>query len=211
MTGRIRVAVVDDHLRVHIAIEAAISTFEDLKLVAHGSNGREALQLCADYSPDIVLMDVVMPELNGIEATKAIHERYPNVKVLALSSFQDEDGVRAMLQAGAVGYVLKTSSIDDLAHTIRAAYAGKSVFSPEITHALLNVPRPEAPPEYGLTAREREVLKLLVDGLNNAEIAAALTISLSTAKFHVSSVLAKLGVTNRVEAVALAVEKKLVN
>jgi two-component system, NarL family, response regulator LiaR len=211
MAGRIRVAVVDDHLKVHIAIEAAVDTFEDLELVAHGSNGREAMQLCADFNPDIILMDVVMPEQNGIEATRAIHERYPQIKVLALSSFQDEEGVRAMLQAGAVGYVLKTSSIDDLAHTIRAAYAGKSVFSPEITQALLNVPRPEVPPEFGLTAREREVLKLLVDGLNNAEIASSLTISLSTVKFHVSSVFAKLGVTNRVEAVALAVEKKLVN
>jgi two-component system, NarL family, response regulator LiaR len=211
MDGRIRVAVVDDHLKVHIAIEAAVESFEDLELVAHGSNGREALHLCADFSPHIILMDVMMPEQNGIEATRAIHEQYPNIKVLALSSFQDEEGVRAMLQAGAVGYVLKTSSIDDLAHTIRAAHSGKSVFSPEITQALLNVPRPEAPPEFGLTAREREVLKLLVDGLNNAEIAAALTISLSTAKFHVSSVFGKLGVTNRVEAVALAVDKKVVN
>lgn len=210
MTGRIRVAVVDDHLKIHIAIEAAVETFPDLELVAHGSNGKEALQLCADFRPDIVLMDVVMPEMNGIEATRAIHERYPTIRILALSSFQDEEGVRAMLEAGAVGYLLKTASIDDLAHTIRAAHAGKSVFSPEITQALLHAPVHEAPPDFGLTGREREVLKLLVEGLNNAEIAAALTISLSTAKFHVSSVFAKLGVTNRVEAVALAVEKKLV-
>ena len=209
MANHIRIALVDDQLKVHMGIEAVVEAFPDLELVAHASNGREALQLCADYQPDIILMDVVMPGMNGIDATREIRQKYPKVKVLALSNFPDESGVRAMLEAGAVGYVLKTSSIDDLAHTIRAAHAGTSVFSPEVTQALLRSAPAEPTQEFGLTARESEILKLLVEGLNNGEIAAKLTISLSTVKFHVSSIFAKLGVTNRVEAVALAVEKKL--
>jgi NarL family two-component system response regulator LiaR len=211
MTDHIRIAVIDDHTKVHMNIEAALATFEDLDLVAHGSNGREALQLCMECHPDIVLMDVIMPGMNGIEATQAIHARFPDIKILALSSFQDDEAVHAMLQAGAIGYVLKTASIDELAHTIRSAYTGSSVFSPEVVHALLNPPQETPRRDFGLTPREREVLRLLVNGSNNAEIAEALTISLSTTKFHVSRIFAKLGVTSRVEAVALAVEKRLVN
>ncbi len=211
MTDPIRIVVIDDHAKVHMSIEAALAAFEDLDLVAHGSNGREALQLCMEYRPDVVLMDVIMPGMNGIEATQAIHAQLPEIKILALSSFQDDEAVRAMLQVGAVGYVLKTASIDDLAQTIRTAHSGKLVFSPEVMHVLLNPPPDNPPQDFGLTSREREVLRLLVNGLNNAEIAEALTISLSTTKFHVSSIFAKLGVTNRVEAVALAVEKRLVN
>ena len=211
MTDRIRILVVDDHSKVHRGIIAAVETFDDLDLVAHGSNGLEAIQLCADYNPDVVLMDMVMPGMDGIQATQVIHERFPAIKVLALSSYQDEDGVRAMLQAGAVGYLLKTSSIDDLANTIRATAAGQVIFSPEVAQVLLKPPQSPPLQDFGLTAREREILKLLAEGLNNGEIAAALTISLSTVKFHVSSVFAKLNVTNRVEAVARAIEKHLVN
>ncbi len=211
MTDRIRILVVDDHTRVHMNIKQALADFEDLEIVAHGSNGEEALQLSREYHPDVVLMDVIMPGMNGIEATQAIHAQFPDIKILALSSFQDDEAVRAMLQVGAIGYVLKTASIDDLAHTIRAAYSGKSVFSPEVVTALLDAPQDKPLQNFGLTPREHEVLKLLVDGLNNTEIAEALTVSLSTVKFHAISIFAKLGVTNRVEAVALAVEKKLVN
>jgi len=211
MTDRIRIVVIDDHVRVHMSIEAALAVCEDMELVAHGSNGQEALHLCREHHPDIVLMDVIMPVMNGINATQTIHTQFPEIKILALSSFQDDEAVRAMLQAGAIGYVLKTASIDDMANTIRTAYSGKSVFSPEVMSALLNAPQVTPPQDFGLTPREHEVLKLLVNGLNNTEIAEALTISISTAKFHVSSIFAKLGVANRVEAVALAVEKKLVN
>jgi NarL family two-component system response regulator LiaR len=209
VSNYIRIAVIDDHIKVHMSIEAALVAFEDLKVIAHGSNGWEALQLCLDYHPDIILMDVIMPGMNGIEATKAIHAQVPEIKILALSSFEDEDAVRAMLQAGAVGYVLKTAPIDELAQAIRTAYTGTSVFSPEVVHILLDQNRPSQ--DYDLTLRQREVLRLLVKGQNNTEIAEALSISLSTTKFHVSSILTKLGVNNRVEAVALAVEKKLVD
>ena len=205
----IRLIVVDDHIKVHQGIAAIIDAFDDLEIVGHASNGQEAISLVYEQQPDLVLMDVVMPVMNGIEATKRIHDTQPHIKILALSSFQDTDSVRQMLNAGAVGYVLKNASIDDLVHTVRAAHSGKVVLSPEISTLLLEMPAaPEAPKsaDYGLTQREREILKLVVSGRNNGEIAAALGISLSTVKFHVSSIFGKLRVTNRVEAARLAVE-----
>lgn len=207
----IRIILVDDHIKVHRAIVAAIDFWDDFELVGQASNGEEALHLCEECQPDLVLMDVVMPVMDGIQATRAISEQFPHIKVLALSSFQDEDSVRAMMEAGAVGYLLKTSSIVDLAQTLRAAYSGTAVFSAEVTQALLHAsPAAVPPPEYGLTPREYEVLKLMIEGLNNRQIAEALVVSQSTAKFHVSSILAKLKVESRVEAVALAVEQNLV-
>lgn len=213
-SSRIRVVLVDDHFRVHRAIAALIDFLDDLELVGQGSNGEEAIQLCREYNPDVVLMDVVMPGMDGIEATRHIHEHHPAIKVLALSSFQDVDSVRAMINAGAVGYLLKNSSIDDLANTIRTVYAGNTVLSPEVTQVLLQLDEPsKADPrqDYGLTPRELEVLALMVEGMNNNQIAASLDVSLSTAKFHVSSILTKLNVSSRIEAVAVAVEKKLVS
>lgn len=206
----IRIMLIDDHIKVHHGMSALIDAFDDLELIAQGSHGKEALDLCARHQPDIVLMDVVMPEMDGIEATKVITERFPEVKVLALSSFRDEESIRKMMQAGAVGYVLKNSSIDDLAHTIRAAHTDKAVFSLEVAQVLFN-PMPGEPQEnYGLTDREVEVLSLMVEGMNNSQIAEALVIGVSTVKYHVSNILAKMKVTSRVEAVALAVQKKLV-
>jgi two-component system, NarL family, response regulator LiaR len=208
----IRLIVVDDHIKVHQGIAAIIDAFDDLEIVGHASNGQEAISLVNEQRPDLVLMDVIMPVMNGIEATRHIHETRPDVKILALSSFQDMDSVRQMLGAGAVGYVLKNASIDDLAHTIRAAHSGKIVLSPEVSTMLLS---PAAAPasvrsaDFGLTQREREILKLVVSGRNNGEIAAQLVISLSTVKFHVSSIFAKLNVTNRVEAARLSMENGL--
>jgi NarL family two-component system response regulator LiaR len=167
------------------------------------------VQLCREYQPDIVLMDVVMPQMNGIEATRLIRQEFPDTKILALSSFEDEDSVRDMLLAGASGYLLKHGSIDDLADTIRAAISDKAVFSPEVTQALLR--GTDGPHhDYGLTSRELEILRLMIEGMSNTAIAETLTISPSTAKFHVGNVLSKLGVTSRVEAVAMAVAQNLV-
>lgn len=208
----IRLIVVDDHIKVHQGIAAIIEAFDDLEIVGHASNGQEAISLVAEHQPDLVLMDVIMPVMNGIEATRIIHEMLPDIRILALSSFQDGDSVRAMLNAGAVGYVLKNASIDDLVHTIRAAHSGKIVLSPEASALLLQpVSAPAAPKagDFGLTQREREILKLVVTGKNNSEIAAQLIISLSTVKFHVSSIFAKLNVTNRVEAARVAMENGL--
>ncbi len=208
----IRLIVVDDHIKVHQGIAAIIDAFDDLVIVGHASNGQEALSLVNEQQADLVLMDVIMPVMNGIEATRRIHDVRPEIKILALSSFQDVDSVREMLHAGAVGYVLKNASIDDLVHTVRAAHSGKIVLSPEVSSLLLELPlsAPHArSADFGLTQREREILELVVRGRNNGEIAVQLGISLSTVKFHVSSIFGKLNVTNRVEAARLAMENGL--
>jgi two-component system, NarL family, response regulator LiaR len=210
-TAIIRVVIVDDQFKVHQAITASLELLDDIRVVGQGSSGHDAVMLCQQVTPDIVLMDVHMPEMDGIEATAIISEKYPQIKVLALSSFQDEAQVRAMMDAGAVGYILKSSSIDDLASTLRATHSGKTLFSPEITQVLLRAPSMKPSGDYNLTPRELEVLKLMIEGLNNTEIAAALVVSLATAKFHVSSILSKLQVSSRVEAVAFAVQNHLVN
>lgn len=208
----IRILLADDHSKVHRSIAAVIDFIEGMELVAQASDGHEAIQLSREFQPDIVLMDVVMPHLNGIEATRHLRREFPAIKVVALSSFQDEESVREMLEAGAVGYLVKNSSIDDLASTLRAVYAGKSVISPEVIQILLQQPPAgSAQSEYHLTERELQVLKLMVAGQTNHEIAISLTISLSTIKFHVSSILSKLKVSSRTEAVALAVTQHLVN
>jgi two-component system, NarL family, response regulator LiaR len=210
-TTPIRVIIIDDQFKVHQAITASLELMDDIRVVGQGSSGHDAVLLCEQVNPDIALMDVMMPEMDGIEATRIITERFPAIKVLALSSFQEEAQVRAMMSAGAVGYILKSSSIDDLASTLRATYSGKGLFSPEITQVLLRPPQSTSTDVYALTPRELEVLKLMVQGLNNNEIAAALVVSLATAKFHVSSILTKMEVSSRVEAVALAVQHHLVN
>ncbi|MBK9125854.1 MAG: response regulator transcription factor [Chloroflexi bacterium] len=213
----IRLIVVDDHFRVHQGLEALEDVFDDLTIVGHASNGGEAIELVAQLRPDVVLMDVIMPVMDGIEATQRIHSRFPSIKVLALSSFQDTESVKAMIKAGAVGYVLKNATIDDLAHTIRAAHAGTIVLSAEFVSMLLNTPAPaddtraRSSTDFGLTQREREILKQVVAGKNNSEIAAMLVISISTVKFHISSIFNKLDVTNRVEAARAALEHNLLD
>src|SRR5687767_4640276 len=124
-TTLIRVVIVDDQYKVHQAISASLELLTDISVVGQGSSGQDAVMLCEQVHPDIVLMDVMMPEMNGIEATQIIKTQFPEIKVLALSSFQEETQVRAMMEAGAIGYILKSSSIDDLASTLRAAYSGK--------------------------------------------------------------------------------------
>jgi DNA-binding NarL/FixJ family response regulator len=204
--------LVDDHSQVHRGLSVLQDANTDLALVAHASNGKEAIELCEHEQPDVIIMDVVMPVMGGIEATQIIHTRYPQIKILALSSFQDQDSIQDMMRAGAVGYVLKNSSLAELANAIRAVHLGSSVFSGEITSALFQ-PKQDSPHpknDFGLTEREMDVLRLMVQGLNNKEIAYRLTVSEATAKFHVRGILAKLHVSGRVEAVALAVEKHII-
>jgi two-component system, NarL family, response regulator LiaR len=206
---RIRVLLADDHSKVHRTISAIISHLPDIDLVAQASSGAEAIHLCVEYQPDIVLMDVVMPEMDGIQASRLIHAQFPAIKILALSSFRDEESIREMIKAGAVGYVLKGSSIDDLANTLRLTYRNMAVFSSDVTSILLH--RDTRPSEdYGLTDREIEILRLLIEGLNNREIGEALTISRATVKFHLGSIFSKLAVSSRVEATALAITQNLV-
>jgi two-component system, NarL family, response regulator LiaR len=207
---RIRVLIVDDHAVVRSGLATFLQAFEDFELVGEAGDGIEALRLCAQAVPDVVLMDLLMPEMDGIAATRAIRERHPDAQVIALTSFRDQDRVRAALDAGALGYLLKNVSADDLARAIRSARAGRPTLAPEATLALIDATRRPPAPGHDLTPREREVLALMVQGLNNAEIAKRLVVNRSTAKFHVSNILTKLGVDSRTEAVAFALTHHLV-
>ena len=207
----IRVMLVDDHDMVRRGLSAFLQVKPDLELVGEARDGQEALMVCQRTQPDVVLMDLVMPRMTGVEATRNIRERWPAVQVIALTSFEEKDLVREVLRAGAISYLLKNVSVDELAAAIRAAYAGRSTLAPEAVQALV---RPESgEPAIGsdLTERELEVLALLVEGLSNPEIAERLYVSRATAKAHVSHILAKLEVSNRAEAVAVALQHGLVN
>ncbi len=206
----IRVILVDDHDMVRRGLAVFLQAFDDLQLVGEAANGTEALHLCAECQPDVVLMDLIMPEMDGVTATRAIRQRHPDIRVIALTSFKDEELVEAALQAGAISYLLKNVSINELAEAIRAAMSGRPILAPEATQALINVATQPPSPGQDLTQREREVLALMVEGLNNPEIAQQLNVSRSTVKTHVSNILSKLGVTSRLEAVRLALQHKLV-
>lgn len=206
----IRVLIVDDHAVVRGGLRLFLIAFDELELVGEAGSGEKALALCAETRPDVVLMDLVMPGMGGVEAIRLIRERYPSIKVIALTSFPEEDRVQAALAAGAMSYLLKDISAGNLAAAIRAAYAGQPVLAPEATRALLH--RADTPKVgHDLTAREREVLALLVKGSSNADIAERLAIGESTAKFHVSNILSKLHVSSRAEAIAVALRNNLVD
>jgi two-component system, NarL family, response regulator LiaR len=206
----IRVMLVDEHPMVRRGLAAFLKAFDDLELAGEASGGQAAIQLCAQVLPDIVLMDLVMPGMDGATATRIIRQRFPQVQVLALTSFKEDSLVQNALQAGAIGYLLKDVSAEELAQAIRGAYVGHSTLSPGAAQALIHAVTHPHPPGHDLTERERTVLALMVEGISNNEIAARLTVSPSTVKSHVSNILAKLGVASRTEAVALAVRQRLV-
>jgi NarL family two-component system response regulator LiaR len=181
-----------------------------MELVGEARNGQEAVQVCEQVRPDVVLMDLVMPDMDGPTATRIIRERYPQIQIIALTSFQEKELVQQALQAGAIGYLLKNVSTDDLIEAIRAAHAGRSTLAPEAVQALIQTTTQEPKPGQDLTERELEVLNLLTAGLSNPEIAEQLTITRSTAKAHVSNILSKLGVSNRAEAISVALKHHLV-
>jgi NarL family two-component system response regulator LiaR len=203
--------IVDDHAVVRSGLAAFLLAFDDLELVGEAGGGEEAVQLCPQVQPDVVLMDLVMPKMDGATATRAIRERCPEVQVIALTSFKEEELVQGVLQAGAISYLLKNVSADELVSAIRAAHAGRPILAPEAAQALIHAATHPPAPGQDLTPREREVLALMVAGLNNPDIAQRLVVSQSTVKFHVSSILSKLGATSRTEAVALAVQHHLVS
>lgn len=210
MTDPIRVLVVDDQPVVRSGLAMFLRASPDLELVGEAVNGDEARTLCARLQPDVVLMDLVMPVMDGVEATRAVLGLCPQMKVIALTSFPDDDLVRQALQAGAISYILKTATGAELGHAVREAYAGRSILAPEAAQALIRSTAAPKPLGHDLTEREREVLQLVVEGLSNSEIAEKLVISAATAKFHVSNILSKLGAQTRAEAVAVAYQNRLI-
>ncbi len=207
----IRVLVVDDHDMVRSGLATFLLATDDLELVGEASSGEEAVTRCGELLPDVILMDLVMPGMDGIAATKEIRAHYPQTAIIALTSFGEEKMIRSALQAGAIAYLLKNVTAEELAQAIRAACAGQSTLSPEAAQSLVHsASRPSAPLPM-LTGREKEVLALMVEGLSNPQIADRLVVSRSTIKYHVSNVLSKLGATSRAEAIAIAVRGGLIS
>jgi NarL family two-component system response regulator LiaR len=206
----IRVLIVDDHSIVRSGLGAFLHAYKDMILVGEAKNGQHGVELCGSLKPDVVLMDLVMPVMDGVQATRAIREKYAHIQVLALTSFQDEKHVQDAIEAGAIGYLMKDLSADELAQAIRLAVEGKPTLSTEAAQALIHAAH--APRQLGddLSEREREVLSFLVQGLSNAGIAEKMVISTGTVKFHVSSILSKLDVSSRTEAVVFALQHHLV-
>lgn len=207
----IRILVVDDHAMVRRGLATFLKVFDDMQLIGEAENGKSAIQLCAELLPDVVLMDMVMPDMDGASATRAVRKRFPQIQVIALTSFKEGKIIRNALEAGAIGYLLKDVSADDLAHAIRAAHVGRATLSPDAAQSLVESANQPPAPGFDLTEREREVLALMIEGLNNTQIAGRLTVSPSTIKSHVSNILSKLGVASRTEAVTLALRNEIIS
>jgi NarL family two-component system response regulator LiaR len=209
MESKIRIMLVDDHAVVRSGLRAFLSVNPDLELVGEAENGEQAVVRAGLLQPDIILMDLMMPVMDGVAATQTIKKQNPHIQIIALTSFQEDELVQNALKVGAVGYLMKNISARELAAAIHAARDGKVTLSPEAAQALVRAAQQAQETEI-LTEREQEVLKFMVDGMNNAEIAERLVVSLSTVKYHVSNILMKLGVDNRVAAITLAIQRKLV-
>lgn len=207
----IRVMVVDDHTMVRLGLATLLKSFDDLQLVGEAETGEVAIKVCEEVLPDVILMDMVMPDMDGAVATRLIRQRYPQVKVIALTSFKTADLVKNALEAGAIGYLLKDVSANELVQAIRFAHAGRATLSPEVAQTLVDTAQGSLSLTPRLTERELEVLALMVEGLNNTQIAGRLIVSPSTIKSHVSNILSKLGVTSRTEAVTLALRNGIIS
>jgi len=202
--------IVDDHEIVRRGLGRLLSQFETLDVVGEASNGAEALQLCGELKPDVILMDLVMPGMDGLAATEVLSRQFPHAHIIALSGDAESSRVMAALRAGAGSYLLKNVSINELAEAIQQASEGKASMSPEATQALIDAVSQPHIPLPSFSERERAILKFLVQGLTNQEIAAQLEIGLSTVKYHLAGLFTKLNVSKRAEAVAVAIKHNLV-
>ena len=214
MEGIIRLVLVDDHRVVRQGLKAFLATEADIEVVGEASNGREAVEVVESLQPDVVLMDLVMPELDGIGATAAIKQKWPSVDVIAMTSFIEDEKVFGAMRAGAGGYVLKDADPDDVVKAIRSAAAGEVHLDPRVARRLMEELNPRKPkhatPQETLSEREIEVLKLVARGFSNQGIAEQLIISPKTAKTHVSNILSKLGLASRTQAAVYALNEGLV-
>lgn len=208
----IRILFADDHEMVRIGVTAYLSSQPDMEVVAEASSGREAVAEAFKHRPDVILMDLVMKDMDGIEATKAIMDKWPSARIIIVTSFLDDEKMYPALEAGAMSYILKTSKAGRIAEAVRAACSGESILEPEVTEKMLHKMRKPVQADLyeQLTAREQEVLQLMAEGKSNQEIADQLFIALKTTKVHVSNILGKLGVHDRTQAVVYAFKHGLV-
>jgi two-component system, NarL family, response regulator LiaR len=208
----IRVVFVDDHEMVRIGVSAYLSAQPDIEVVGEAADGKKGVELALELRPDIILMDLVMKEMDGIEATKQIIEKWPEAKVIIVTSFLDDEKVYPALEAGATSYMLKTSKADEIANAVRATYHGQSVLEPEVTGKMMVKMRQKHQqlPHEELTSREMEILMLMAEGKTNQDIADELFIALKTVKTHVSNILSKLNVQDRTQAVIYAFKHSLI-
>lgn len=208
---RIRVMIVDDHSVVRSGLGAFLMVVNDLELVGEASSGEEALKKAPELQPDVILMDLKMPGMGGVAAIRALRHDEPKIKIIALTSYIDDGLVQGALQAGANGYLMKNVQADELANAIRSAAVGRMALSPEASKALSESSEFPVIPAEDLTDRERDVLRLLMEGMSNNEIAERLIISPSTVKYHIGNIYTKLGVDSRAAAVSIAIQRQLVN
>jgi two-component system, NarL family, response regulator LiaR len=208
----IRVLFVDDHEMVRIGVSSYLTAQKDIEVVAEADDGSTAIELALEHRPDIILMDLVMKEMDGIEATRQIVEKWPEAKIIIVTSFLDDDKVYPALEAGATSYMLKTSKASEIADAVRATYRGQTVLEPEVTGKMMMKMRGKvtSQPHEELTNREMEILLLMAEGKTNQEIADELFIALKTVKTHVSNILGKLDVADRTQAVIYAFKHALV-
>ncbi len=206
----IRVMIVDDHLMVRDGLRVFLSVYDDIKVVAEADDGEQAIALCRGVMPEVVLMDLLMPNMDGIEATRRIRSEDDSIQVIALTSFAEQELVEKAFRAGAISYLMKDVHSDKLAETIREAKRGRSTIDSAAAQALVASTAEEIPKGEILTPREREILVMLTEGKTNKDIANQLSLSEGTVRFHVSNILSKMGVNNRTEAVSLAFQQGLI-
>lgn len=209
-TKPIRVMIVDDYMMVRDGLKAFLSFYDDLEVVAEAKDGEQAVALCTQVEPDVILMDIVMPGMDGASATQQILQKSPQVQVIALTSFIEEELVQGAMQAGAIGYLLKDVNANQLAQAIRAAYRGYGTIDSAAVQVLAKGSQVKKDLMFDLTPRERDVLELMASGKSNKQIAEDLTLSTGTVRFHISNILTKMGVDNRTEAVILAFQSNIV-